>query len=752
VKLLDTPISSPFDQKKYRAIQLQNGLKVLLIQDIFKENKKIAEPFHLADSEQRLDGVQEEGEEEANGPLLDIEESPLKKKDLMAEKKRRSVLDIHGSRTRFGKTKRQNRWKNKCKRNGEEASSNNNSGNNNSRKDNDGYNNSGKDNSGNTIRTGKSKMDGVGRNGVNNNSDISDKDVGRRSGGNGSGGPSRRRKSRDDDVDDDDDDDGGSDFAAAALTVGVGSACDPEDLQGLAHLLEHSIFLGCKGYPGEAEFDQFLNDHGGESNASTDFERITFQFDVSLSALKRSLQRFVKFFVSPLLLAERVKREIGAVDSEFCERKQNDALRLIQVLKTTINKHHPLAGLGDGNRKSLDERPSLYGIDIAAALKDYFQKYFCASNMGLVIQAAKSLDILEKWVNAIFREIPAHGTAEIPNFSTEFYRLPFNPTLFSQAFKVVPIAAVNQLDVAWVLPPMKQKWREKAVDFIYFLLSNDGPGSLLQYLRRRLWCMQIMYGFEDSEFEENSCCTLLTLSFSLTYEGQRHVLGIMSALFYFINMLRNSMAFELGRVYEERKQMLDIFFTWQEEEEADEYVARLSYNMLIYPSKNVLSGDTLWRNFDAELVHGILERLSPGSANFTVSSKRFSKECAEREKWYGVAFCRWEDDLLTEWRRRAESIWSSKSTIKDFSLPNPNRYIPSNFDLLEESEMEKMKEEPSLRKKEPYGKLWWKVDERRLCGAAMLRLLPVDPRPRSLIDEYLFAQSARRNPLHESER
>ena len=51
---------------------------------------QIAEPFHLADSEQRLDGVQEEGEEEANGPLLDIEEAPLKKKDLMAEKKRRS--------------------------------------------------------------------------------------------------------------------------------------------------------------------------------------------------------------------------------------------------------------------------------------------------------------------------------------------------------------------------------------------------------------------------------------------------------------------------------------------------------------------------------------------------------------------------------------------------------------------------------------------------------------------------------------
>ena len=41
VTLLDTPISSPFDQKKYRAIQLRNGLKVLLVQDVFKANKKV---------------------------------------------------------------------------------------------------------------------------------------------------------------------------------------------------------------------------------------------------------------------------------------------------------------------------------------------------------------------------------------------------------------------------------------------------------------------------------------------------------------------------------------------------------------------------------------------------------------------------------------------------------------------------------------------------------------------------------------
>ncbi|MEE3214854.1 MAG: insulinase family protein, partial [Pseudomonadota bacterium] len=40
-----------------------------------------------------------------------------------------------------------------------------------------------------------------------------------------------------------------ADKAAASLNVSVGSAQDPDDLQGLAHLLEHMLFLGTEAYP-----------------------------------------------------------------------------------------------------------------------------------------------------------------------------------------------------------------------------------------------------------------------------------------------------------------------------------------------------------------------------------------------------------------------------------------------------------------------------------------------------------------------
>lgn len=44
-------------------------------------------------------------------------------------------------------------------------------------------------------------------------------------------------------------------------------------LQGLSHYLEHMLFMGSKKYPNENEYDQYLQQHGGSSNAYTDLVR-----------------------------------------------------------------------------------------------------------------------------------------------------------------------------------------------------------------------------------------------------------------------------------------------------------------------------------------------------------------------------------------------------------------------------------------------------------------------------------------------
>ena len=92
--------------------------------------------------------------------------------------------------------------------------------------------------------------------------------------------------------------------AAAALAVNVGHFDDPADREGLAHYLEHMLFLGTEKYPKVGEFQSFISQHGGSNNAWTGTEHTCFFFDVELNAFENALDRFSQFFTAPLFNEE----------------------------------------------------------------------------------------------------------------------------------------------------------------------------------------------------------------------------------------------------------------------------------------------------------------------------------------------------------------------------------------------------------------------------------------------------------------
>lgn len=57
--------------------------------------------------------------------------------------------------------------------------------------------------------------------------------------------------------------------ASVSLGVDVGSIMDPIDLQGLAHFLEHMLFMGSNKYPSTSAFSDCIAKHQGKSNAYT---------------------------------------------------------------------------------------------------------------------------------------------------------------------------------------------------------------------------------------------------------------------------------------------------------------------------------------------------------------------------------------------------------------------------------------------------------------------------------------------------
>jgi nardilysin len=87
-------------------------------------------------------------------------------------------------------------------------------------------------------------------------------------------------KDDDDDKDGNDDDDTGLRDAAVAILVGAGSMYDPPTCQGLAHFLEHLLFMGSTKYPGENEYEAFVAKHCGSDNAYTEWEYTVYSLEI----------------------------------------------------------------------------------------------------------------------------------------------------------------------------------------------------------------------------------------------------------------------------------------------------------------------------------------------------------------------------------------------------------------------------------------------------------------------------------------
>lgn len=64
------------------------------------------------------------------------------------------------------------------------------------------------------------------------------------------------------------------------MNVDVGSWHEPEEYPGLAHFLEHMLFLGSDKYPLMGHFDDLLAESGGMSNAYTDDLNTNYFFEI----------------------------------------------------------------------------------------------------------------------------------------------------------------------------------------------------------------------------------------------------------------------------------------------------------------------------------------------------------------------------------------------------------------------------------------------------------------------------------------
>uniref|UniRef100_A0A8I5T769 Nardilysin n=1 Tax=Pongo abelii TaxID=9601 RepID=A0A8I5T769_PONAB len=488
--------------------------------------------------------------------------------------------------------------------------------------------------------------------------------------------------------------------SAAALCVGVGSFADPDDLPGLAHFLEHMVFMGSLKYPDENGFDAFLKKHGGSDNASTDCERTVFQFDVQRKYFKEALDRWAQFFIHPLMIRDAIDREVEAVDSEYQLARPSDANRKEMLFGSLARPGHPMGKFFWGNAETLKHEPKKNNIDTHARLREFWLRYYSAHYMTLVVQSKETLDTLEKWVTEIFSQIPNNGLPR-PNFG--HLTDPFDTPAFNKLYRVVPIRKIHALTITWALPPQQQHYRVKPLHYISWLVGHEGKGSILSFLRKKCWALALFGGNGETGFEQNSTYSVFSISITLTDEGYEHFYEVAYTVFQYLKMLQ-----KLGpekRIFEEIQKIEDNEFHYQEQTDPVEYVENMCENMQLYPLQDILTGDQLLFEYKPEVIGEALNQLVPQKANLVLLSGANEGKCDLKEKWFGTQYS--IEDIENSWAE----LWNSNFELNpDLHLPAENKYIATDFTLKAFDCPET--EYPVKIVNTPQGCLWYKKDNK----------------------------------------
>ena len=126
---------------------------------------------------------------------------------------------------------------------------------------------------------------------------------------------------------------------AAALRVAAGSHDVPLAWPGLAHFLEHLLFLGTERFPASEELMAYVQRHGGQVNAQTSERTTDFFFELPPQAFDGGLERLSDMLAHPRMNPDDQLREREVLHAEFIAWSQDAAAQQQMACSMGFARH-----------------------------------------------------------------------------------------------------------------------------------------------------------------------------------------------------------------------------------------------------------------------------------------------------------------------------------------------------------------------------------------------------------------------------
>jgi insulysin len=439
--------------------------------------------------------------------------------------------------------------------------------------------------------------------------------------------------------------------SAASMVVEVGSLENPDNREGLAHFLEHMLFLGTKKYPDVDEYSTYLKTFGGYSNAYTAGDHTNYQLQVLPDGFEGALDRFAQFFISPLFTAEYTAREVNAVNSEHQKNIMNDNWRQYRVTSQFVKNGHPAGKFSTGSLETL-------GDITREELVAFYNNQYSANRMGLALLSTHSLDEMEAWTRQYFSDVKNHNLE----------RTKHDPIVFEkkETFRFVqidPVKDLRDLEISFAIPSTRHMYESKPGRQLGFILGHEGKGSLLSYLKDKGWA-QTLSGGARPETKEYG---MATIRIGLTPKGQKDYREIVLATLDYIELMKESG--HQSHVYNELKTMAELEETYGSKGEGMWRATQLANEAMMYPLEDAGRINFIFKDNSKDTFESLLTHLTPDNMLVVLTAK--GVETDKKEHHYQAPYSYTEN---TEFYQAL----TSPSPRADFTIAEVNPFIPES--------------------------------------------------------------------------
>ncbi|WP_415887144.1 insulinase family protein [Neptuniibacter sp. QD37_6] len=451
-----------------------------------------------------------------------------------------------------------------------------------------------------------------------------------------------------------------SDKAAASMNVAVGSSANPKDRAGLAHYLEHMLFLGTEKYPAADEYQSFIRSHGGGHNAYTSMENTNYFFDVTADNLEPALDRFAQFFIAPLFDEKYVDRERHAVHSEYQSKIKDDYRRSYAVTKSLMNQQNSHNWFAVGSLETLANTPER---PIRKELIEFYQRYYSANLMALAVQGREPLDQLEQMVREKFSAVKNYDSKALETKTSLF-----NPKQLPQLVKIKSVKDIRSLTLTFPTAETRSHWESKPLYYISNLIGYEGKGSLLSLLKEK----GLATSLSASQGHDLNNQASFMVSMRLTEQGLEQYQQVIQMVFQYVELLKQSGIQKA--LFDEEKQLSNIRFTFQEQSEPIHMVSGLTRQMQFFPTEKVISANYIFNEFKPELIKQYLDQIKP--ENMLVTIKARDVKGNQTEPDYNVPF------EVSQFNAETLKSFAVKAIDPKLTVRSTNPFIAQDLDLL----------------------------------------------------------------------